>query len=169
MATKSQKKILTPWICRLSRLSTLFVGREMGRIGFGPGHFFFISELYAEEGLSQDELSRRVGVDKSNTSRALAKLEKYGLVYRRANPDNHKEKNVYLQKKAYEIKEEFRKIQHRWNETLLNGFSDEEKATFISSLKKMADNAEAAFREEYSPLSERCVKCAGIGDCNPWN
>jgi hypothetical protein len=35
----------------------------MGCMGFGPGQFFLLSELYAEEGLSQDELSCRVGFD----------------------------------------------------------------------------------------------------------
>ena len=62
----------------------------MGRMGFGPGQFFLLSELYAEEGLSQDELSRRVGFDKSNTSRALAKLEQYGLIQRKSDPENHR-------------------------------------------------------------------------------
>ena len=157
MAAKKNDEILTPWVCRLSRLSTLFVGRAMERIGFGSGHFFFLFELYAEEGLSQDELSRRVGVDKSNTSRALAQLEKYGLVYRQTNPDNHKEKKVYLQKKAYEVKEELRKIQYQWNEKLLNGFLEEEKATFFLNLKKMVDNAEIAFSNECSAPHQRKI------------
>ena len=137
------KKRLTPWICRLSRLSTLFVGREMGRIGFGPGPFFFLAELYSEEGLSQDELSRRVGVNKSNTSRALAKLESFGLICRKSDPDNHKVKKIYLKAKAHEIQKEFRRIQDQWNDTLLNGFSENEKERLLVSLKKMTKNAEA--------------------------
>jgi len=144
MAEKGTKKRLTPWICRLSRPSTLFVGREMGRIGFGQGHFFFLAELYSEEGLSQDELSRRVGVNKSNTSRALAKLESFGLIRRKSDPDNHKVKKIYLKTKAYEIQKEFRRIQNQWNDTLLNGFSENEKARLLANLKKMAGNAEAS-------------------------
>ena len=96
MATKSEKTPLTPWICLISRLSMRYVGGEMNRMGFGPGQFFLLSELYTEEGLSQDELSRRVGVDKSNTSRALVKLEHYGLVQRKSDQQNHKVKKVFL-------------------------------------------------------------------------
>lgn len=66
---------ITPLICQISRWSMRFVGREMSRLGFGPGQFFFLAELFRADGLSQDELSRRVGVDKSNTSRVLARLE----------------------------------------------------------------------------------------------
>jgi DNA-binding MarR family transcriptional regulator len=148
MARKILKEHPTPWICRISRLATLFVGREMGRIGFGLGQFHFLSEIYGEEGLSQDELSSRVGVDKSNTSRALAKLEKYGLIYRKANPVNHKVKEVYLQQKALEIEKDFRKIQQRCNANLLRGFSEQEINMLLSSLKKMAQNAEAALCED---------------------
>jgi len=139
---------LTPWVCFISRLSTRFVGGEMTRMGFGPGHFFLISELYAEEGLSQDELSRRVGVDKSNTSRALAKLEKYGLIRRESDPDNHKVKKVFLEPRAQEIRNKFRKIQNQWNTDLLKGFSDKEKTGLFASLKKIAANAENAFYQD---------------------
>jgi len=138
---------LTPWICFISRLSTRFVGGEMSRMGFGPGQFFLLSELYTEEGLSQDELSQRVGVDKSNTSRALAKLEKFGLIQRKSDPKNHKVKKVYLRAKALDVRNEFRKVQQEWNAKLLKGFTKKEKAALIASLTKIADNAEVAFNE----------------------
>lgn len=138
---------LTPWICFISRLSTRFVGGEMSRMGFGPGQFFLLSELYAEEGLSQDELSQRVGVDKSNTSRALAKLEKFGLICRKSDPKNHKVKKVYLRAKAQSVRSEFKKVQRQWNAELLKGFSHKEKAVLIASLVRVANNAEAAYNE----------------------
>jgi DNA-binding MarR family transcriptional regulator len=148
MVATGDKARLTTWICLVSRLSTRFVGGEMSRMGFGPGQFFLLSELYAEEGLSQDELSRRVGVDKSNTSRALAKLEKYGLIRRQSDPDNHKVKKVFLEPKAHVVKKKFRRIQNQWNIELLNGLTEKEKAALFSSLRKVADNAEAAFYDE---------------------
>ena len=143
MTTPAAPDKLTPMVCKLSRLSTLFMGREMTKGGFGPGQFFLLSEVYEEEGLTQDELSRRVGVDKSNTSRALAKLEDYGLVERRSSSSNYKEKQVYLTPKAGEIEAEFRAIQQGWNDTLLAGFSDEEKRILFSGLTRMLENAQA--------------------------
>jgi len=142
---------LTPWICFISRLSTRFVGSEMSRMGFGPGQFFLLSELYVEEGLSQDELSQRVGVDKSNTSRALVKLEKFDLIKRKVDPQNHKVKKVYLRAKALKVRNEFKKIQRQWNTKLLKGFTKKEKAALIASLIKIANNAEAAFNQKEFP------------------
>jgi len=138
---------LTPWICQISRLSTLFVGREMSRLGFGPGHFFFLAELFRNEGISQDELSFRVGVDKSNTSRALAKLEKFDFIRREPDPENHRIRRIYLKPRAYTVRDALAKIQTRWNAELLNGLSEKEKANLLSGLKEMARNAAGYFRE----------------------
>jgi DNA-binding MarR family transcriptional regulator len=126
----------------------------MNRLGFGPGQFFLLSELYAEEGLSQDELSRRVGVDKSNTSRALFKLEQYGLVQRKSDPQNHRIKKVYLKPKARKIQHKFKKIQSQWNSKLLNGFTNEERSVLFSSLKRIAENAEAAFDQHFTQAAK---------------
>ena len=154
MVAANNDAALAPWICFISRLSTRFVGGEMSRMGFGPGQFFLLSELYAEEGLSQDELSQRVGVDKSNTSRALTKLEKFGLIQRKNDPTNHKVKKVYLRAKAHGVRNEFKKIQRQWNTKLLKGFTKKEKAAIIASLIRIADNAEAAFNEKYTQASK---------------
>ena len=150
MVTASDKAPLTPWICLISRLSTRYVGGEMIRMGFGPGQFFLLSELYAEEGLSQDELSRRLGVDKSNTSRAISKLEQYGLVKRQNDPQNHRVKKVFLKPKAHRIRNKFKKVQNQWNDELLKGFTKKEKAALFSSLRKIAENAELAFDQPYT-------------------
>ena len=122
----------------------------MSLMGFGPGQFFLLSELYAEEGLSQDELSQRVGVDKSNISRALAKLENFGLVQRKNDSENHRVKKVYLRPKAHKVRNEFKKIQQQWNVELLRGFTKKEKAALISSMTKIAENAEAAFNQKFT-------------------
>ena len=151
MAAKDENAPLTPWICFISRLSMRHVGGEMSRMGYGHGQFFLLSELYEEEGLSQDELSRRVGVDKSNTSRALAKLEKFGLIRREIDPENHKIKKVFLRSKAWKVREEFKKVQRRWNAELLHGLGEKEKTALLAGLQKVAGNAEAAFERQALP------------------
>ena len=156
MAKTDISERITPWICQISRMSIQYIGREMGRLGFGPGQFFFLTELFRNDGLRQDELSRRVGVDKSNTSRALSKLEKYGLVRRESDADNHRAKKVYLEPKALEVREEFFKIQDKWNAELLDGLSQEVKQQLLLNLKKMAANAEKSMREN---VHSACAIC----------
>jgi DNA-binding MarR family transcriptional regulator len=143
---------ISPWICQIARLSIRFMGGEMERLGFGPGQFHFLAALYQEEGISQDELSQRVGVNKSNTSRALLKLEKYGLIRRASSPENHRVKIVYLEQKARDIENEFRKIQCCWNNFLLEGVSEETKTNLLATLKEISANAEAYFNEQENVL-----------------
>ena len=147
MVEQKEHEALTPWICQISRLSSLFVAREMSHLGFGTGQFFFLTELYQNEGLSQDELSDRVGVDKSNTSRVLAKLEKYGFIRRETDPKNHRVKKIFLESKADEIREALQRIQRRWNTELLDGLSEKKKAELLLNLKKIAHNAAFFSRE----------------------
>jgi DNA-binding MarR family transcriptional regulator len=120
----------------------------MSRLGFGPGQFFFLAELFRADGLSQDELSRRVGVDKSNTSRALARLEAYGLVRREGDAGNHRVKRVYLEPEAHKLKKTFSNIQHRWNAMLLNGFSTRRKTEILAAMETINTNAAKVFLEQ---------------------
>ncbi len=64
----------------LFRLSMSHIRREMKKLGFGAGDYPFLAILFFKEGLSQDELSRQMRVDKSYTARALVKLEKMGMI-----------------------------------------------------------------------------------------
>jgi len=148
MAVSHVTEPMSPWFCKIGRLSTRFMGSEMKQLGFGPGQFFFLAALYQEEGISQDELSRRVGVNKSNTSRALLKLEKYGLIRRESVSSNHRVKIVFLEPKAWEVEKEFRKIQRRWNALLLEGLSEKIEINLLTVLKDIVANAEAHFNEQ---------------------
>jgi len=148
MASKAAEKVTEPlslWICQIARFSINFMGNEMKRLGFGSGQFVFLAALYQEEGISQNELSRRIGVNKSNTSRALLKLQKYGLIRRESSSSNHRIKIVYLEPKAREVEKEFRKIQKRWNSLLLEGLPEEIKPELLAALTKIAANAETHF------------------------
>lgn len=84
----------------LFRLSMMHIRNEMKQLGFGAGDYPFIAMLFLNEGLSQDELSRQMRVDKSYTARALAKLEKSGMMERRPDPYEHRIKRVFLGQEA---------------------------------------------------------------------
>lgn len=142
MANEHDNEFLTPLICQISRMAALHMGREMTKLGLGPGQFVFLMELYHEEGLSQDELSRRVNFDKSNTSRALGNLEKYGLIRRERDVQNHRIKKIYLEKKAHDIKKAFTRVQSDWDDAILTGFSGKKKAGIRSILREIIKNAD---------------------------
>ena len=91
----------------LYRLSMMNLRNEMKKLGVGVGDYAFIAFLFINEDVSQDELSRMMRVDKSYTARALARLEKLGLVERKPDPDEHRIKRVVLSEKARKMEQYF--------------------------------------------------------------
>ena len=55
------------WIYRISRSANVHFSREMQKFRLGSGHFFFVRVLMPRDGISQNELSEILGVDKGIT------------------------------------------------------------------------------------------------------
>ena len=127
----------------LFRLSMMNVRNEMKKLGFGAGDYAFIAMLLVREGLSQDELSRKMRMDKSYTARALAKLEKAGMVERRPDPEEHRIKRVFIGEKTREIESDFLNILVNWQKIITKDIKEDDLETVRSGMDKMITNAEA--------------------------
>ena len=126
----------------LFRLSMINFRNEMKKLGFGAGDYAFLAALFMEEGLSQDELSRRMRVDKSYTARAIAKLEKIGMVERRSDPEEYRIKRVFLGKKALENKSDFFNIVKNWHTVLAKDIDNDHLEMICAGMDNMITNAE---------------------------
>ena len=93
------------------------------------------------EGMTQEEISRFVCLDKSNTSRALSALEEGGYIIREVNPENRREVRVFPTEKLKSVIGEVRRVSRLWNELLGEGISDEEFAVFHSVLTRLEARA----------------------------
>jgi DNA-binding MarR family transcriptional regulator len=143
MYEKLAEKSVGKRIQALFRLSMINFRSEMKRLGFGTGDYDFMGALFLDEGLSQDELSRRIRVDKSYTARTLARLEKAGMVERRPDPEEHRIKRVFLGKKALDHKLDFFNILMGWHKILVDDIAADDLDIVRTSMDKMITNAEA--------------------------
>ena len=71
--------------------------------GISAGHWIFLHQLWREDGISQHELSRQLGVCDAATAAALRRIEDLSLVRRRVNPRDHRETLVFLTKRARKL------------------------------------------------------------------
>lgn len=126
----------------LFRLCMIHLREEMKKMGFGAGDYPFLAVLFLKEGVSQDELSRYMRVDKSYTARALAKLEKMGMVERHPDPDEHRIKRVFLSQKSRQIETQFFKMLKKWHGTLIQDINPEHLAIVQAGMDQMIENAE---------------------------
>ncbi|MCG8617582.1 MAG: MarR family transcriptional regulator [Desulfobacterales bacterium] len=130
-------------INHLFRLSRRHLGLEMKKLDVGAGDYAFIAMLFISDGQSQDALSRNMQVDKSYTARAVAKLEKMGLVERRPDPDEHRIKRVFLTEDARAKEQAFFTLFRGWHDILVKDIPPEELTIILNGLDKMLENGRA--------------------------
>ena len=94
-------------------------------------------------GLSQEELAKRLYLNKSTVTRALASLEANGLVRREVNPNDKRQTLVYPTEKMTELLPRVRAVAKEWNSLISDGISEDELAAFNKVLAKMEENAKA--------------------------
>ncbi len=126
----------------LYRLTMMNIRKEMKKLGFGAGDYGFLAMLFIQDGMSQDEISNFMRVDKSNTTRAITKLEKSGIVERRPDPEEHRIRRVFLGEKAFEIKPQFIAAIKQWHNALIKNVDPDELGIVIRVLDQMQKNAE---------------------------
>ncbi|MFD0693753.1 MarR family winged helix-turn-helix transcriptional regulator [Paenibacillus sp. GCM10027628] len=141
------KNSIPRWVSLLYRYGQMYIGERLQSLDIGRGQHIFLNALYKEDGLTQEELSDYLKIDKGTTAKALKKLEAQGYITRRVSMKDKRCNEVHLTAKALTIKEDVRKVLTDWRERLTFGLTEEEKRLAHSILEKMGNNA-ARFAEE---------------------
>ena len=128
----------------LFRLSMMHLRNEAKKIGVGSGDYTILFMLYVQDGLSQDELSKQMRVDKSYIARAVANMEKMGMVNRTPDPHEHRIKRVYLCKKAREAEPVFFDLAEEWHYNLIKDIAPDDLIVIQNGLDQIMKNAETA-------------------------
>jgi DNA-binding MarR family transcriptional regulator len=103
--------------------------------------------LWIEEGLSQRELSRRVGTTEPTTASVLRLLEKNGLVRRVRNRRDRRTMNIFPTARGRNLKNELLTMAIHINEIATEAFTQEEidlLKRLLRSMKRNLDNDEEA-------------------------
>lgn len=124
-------------IGEIHRASIMYFANEFSKFNIGAGQYVFLLNLYRNEGITQDELTSIVKLDKATTARALKKLEDEGYVKRVRREDDKRFYSIMLTEKAKEIKQDIYSIMNTWEEKMRNCFTDEESKELIRLLNKL--------------------------------
>jgi DNA-binding MarR family transcriptional regulator len=108
-----------------------------------PGQWYFLRALWDEEGLSQRELSRRVGTTEPTTVSALRLLARNGMIERVRNPKDRRTINIFLTDRARAMKAELMPVAIEVNDVATAGLSDEEFTQLRALLQKVRENLSA--------------------------
>lgn len=105
-----------------------------------------LATIERHDGLTQKELSERLLVVKSNISALIKKLETRGLVRRRTDRDDSRNKRLSLTGKGAKLVQRSFELQNRVVEAMTSAFSDAD-LTNISAVMKRVSNALDQFEE----------------------
>ncbi|WP_248926963.1 MarR family winged helix-turn-helix transcriptional regulator [Paenibacillus hamazuiensis] len=155
------KHTIPRWVSLIYRYGQMYIGERLKHYGIGKGQYIFLNALYREDGLSQEELSRYLKIDKGTTAKALKKLEQQGYVTRKVSDRDKRSYQLFLTEKALGIKEEVRGVLTDWRNMLSYGFSEEEKQLVLSLLERMGDNASRFIDGDMAETSADLTKESG--------
>jgi DNA-binding MarR family transcriptional regulator len=109
---------------------------------FGISGMFWrvLAVLQESDGHNINYLSAKLAIDRSNLSRIIDSMARKGLVKRRTAPHDRRNVLVYLTDAGWKkIDEAYPSVLHIVEATT-EGFSDKERQTLMSLLKRVRDN-----------------------------
>lgn len=128
-------------ITTIDRVGDMFRKDHLEESGIHGRQYSLILNLVSHPGISQEELSQRTYLNKSNVARQLVQLEEAGFVTRRFSEDDKRIQLVFPTEKARLLAPQILKTHQQWREFLDQGFTPEEIETFTTLLDRMAQRA----------------------------
>ncbi|WML42955.1 MarR family transcriptional regulator [Neobacillus sp. PS3-40] len=98
--------------------------------------------LWEQDRISQKELSVKSMKDQPTTARILDKLEKRGLIQRKANPEDRRSFLIYLTKEGQELETPLKGLVRQEMLKSFRGLTDEDQTQLRVLLKRIMDNLE---------------------------
>ncbi|HTZ77586.1 MAG TPA: MarR family winged helix-turn-helix transcriptional regulator [Stellaceae bacterium] len=111
--------------------------------GVSIGMWYFLRALWEEDGISQRELSQRVGMMEPTTASALTAMERKGFVRRVRNRADRRIVNVFLTERGRALRERLLPLAAEVNRVALRDVTGEELTRLRLILTKLGAGLDA--------------------------
>lgn len=129
------------WVSILYRYRQNYLSKRLDPYNIGSGQHMFLLALAYNDGISQEELSERLKLDKATTAKALKKLEDEGYVARGIDAADKRAYQVFLTPLALRVIPLIKKAVEDWEQLITADLSEDESFLIKQLLRKMAQNA----------------------------
>ena len=120
---------------------------QLSPMGLKACHASYLSEICDLPGITQDQLARRICINKSNVARQVAVLEEEGYVTRLPSATDKRAMQLYPTEKAQALLPQLQAMATAWQARLTQDLTEEELQLMAGILQKMKDRA-AAYMED---------------------
>lgn len=118
------------------------ITQNLERDGISMKHFHFLKALQYEDGITQVELSRRVGVERATVTIVVEELERLGYVRRTRNKVDRRKMHVYLTPKGRRTRAALAGTIASAQAIALQGITPEEYEMFKTLLDRIVLNCD---------------------------
>ncbi|NTF30477.1 MarR family winged helix-turn-helix transcriptional regulator [Rhizobium skierniewicense] len=127
---------------QLAKSFSKALNRRAVVLGFSPGQFPVLLELWNEDGLTQRQLLDRVDVEQATLANTLARMERDGLIHRKRHSRDRRAQIIELTEKGREL--EVQAIAASQDDTMLAGLLKFERHLLLEYMGRTIDAARAA-------------------------
>lgn len=137
---KFNTESISRYINYLYREGVSFLGSEYKEYDIGAGQYQFLVYLYVKDGITHEQLTDKIGVDKAATTRAIAKLEQAGYIRRVIDEKDKRKYHIFLTEYAKKNKDNIINVSKRWENSLIENLSNEEIDQLYDIFRKITNN-----------------------------
>ena len=105
-----------------------------------PEQFMLIDLLWNQGEMTQQQLADQLQKDKNSVTKLVDAIEKKGFVIRKQNPHDRRANTLVLTEKANELKPGAKQKGISILDQILEGISEDELRSFLSTLRKLNAN-----------------------------
>lgn len=135
-------------VARACQLMQQSLGRSLAELDIKTPHLDILINLYRFEGLTQQDLARKLLVGRSNMSMTLPQMEKRGLIERRGDRQDKRVLRLYLTEEGRALTQRAMAIQTSLIERTLSDEPIEQCTAMAESMERLIVRLHANFDEE---------------------
>ena len=148
---RARNRLFSQRILVLSNVLRRAAGLRYRRLlNLGAGEWGVIAELGQQSPCTLNDLSRRIGVDKTQLSRTVSRLIARGLVRRRTNPRDNREVRLSLSTSGNDCHAKIMRAGSAANRSLLAELSGAERKQLVDLIERVTTRARGLLHAETS-------------------
>lgn len=122
------------------RCTQVYMDKKLEKFEITMGTYPYLMVLNRRPGISQNEISKELNVDKAMSARTIKKLIELGYVTKEENKEDIRAYKLYITDKAKSIIPEIVKSTSEWINILVEGSTEQEIETSLKFLASVLEN-----------------------------
>ncbi len=138
------------YISRIKQINTRLLNKLLAQkniTAFNGEQGRILHVLWENDGISNQELSKRSGLAMSSLTTMLERMEEKNLLTRKGCPKDKRKCLLFLADYANSLKKEYDEISEKMTKIFFEGISEDERLAFEKTLENVLHNLEKAEQE----------------------